>query len=194
VRPKVKFMKRLCLLVVTLIIAGCGQTATASPLPTPTPTVAPTTRPTNAPATVAPLPTPAPTVQPAPTPAPTVASVYPSSYAALSKRQWARVVKAPDDYKGNGYKLWGCITQFDAATGTDAFRADASYRKEAYWYTGTNTFFNGNADGLADFVQGDIIFMDVMSLGSYSYDTQNGGNTTVPLFLVMKIKRSGSCD
>jgi hypothetical protein len=34
----------------------------------------------------------------------------------------------------------------------------------------------------------------VVSLGSYSYDTQIGGNTTVPLFQVVKIKlEKGSC-
>jgi hypothetical protein len=41
-------------------------------------------------------------------------------------------VKAPDNYIGDTYKLWGCITQFDAATGIDSFRAEASYRNEDY--------------------------------------------------------------
>jgi hypothetical protein len=37
--------------------------------------------------------------------------------------------------------------------------------------------------------------MSVVNLGSYSYDTQIGGNTTVPMFRVIKIKREkGSCD
>jgi hypothetical protein len=136
----------------------------------------------------------APTPTPAPTPAPTAASIYPKSYATLSSRDWARVVKAPDNYKGNGYKLWGCITQFDGATGSEAFLAQASYRKEDYWYSdGENAIFTGDADGLAPFVENDIVAMDVMSLGSISYDTQIGGNTTVPSFLVMKIVTKGSC-
>ncbi len=36
--------------------------------------------------------------------------------------------------------------------------------------------------------------MNVVSLGSYSYDTQAGGNTTVPLFDIRKIIARGSCD
>ena len=35
--------------------------------------------------------------------------------------------------------------------------------------------------------------MNVVVLGSYSYDTQVGGNTTVPQFQVNKITRKGSC-
>jgi hypothetical protein len=35
--------------------------------------------------------------------------------------------------------------------------------------------------------------MKVLSMGSFSYDTQNGGNTTVPLFQIVSIARRGSC-
>jgi len=104
-------------------------------------------------------------------------------------------VKAPDNYTGKAYRVYGCITQFDAATGADQFRAQASYQNEAYWYTnGANALFSGDEAKLADFVQGDIVSMKVLSMGSYSYDTQSGGNTTVPLFTVVSITRlSGSC-
>lgn len=104
-------------------------------------------------------------------------------------------MKAPDDYIGRGYKLWACITQFDAATGPDMFRADASYQNEEYWaLDGENTFFSGEQAQLSDFVTDDVVAMNVISLGSYSYDTQVGGNTTVPMFEVVKITRKGSCD
>ncbi len=46
---------------------------------------------------------------------------------------------------------------------------------------------------LEDYVTDDVVFMKVVSLGSYSYDTQNGGNTTVPMFEVKAISRKGSC-
>jgi hypothetical protein len=46
---------------------------------------------------------------------------------------------------------------------------------------------------LEDFVEDDMVVMNVTSLGSFSYDTQIGGNTTVPLFTVDKITRKGSC-
>jgi hypothetical protein len=36
--------------------------------------------------------------------------------------------------------------------------------------------------------------MRVTTLGSFTYDTQIGGNTTVPWFSVDRISRKGSCD
>ena len=116
------------------------------------------------------------------------------SYATLTSRAWALLVKAPDNYLGNTYKICACITQFDAATGPDGFRAQASYGNQTYWYTdGANAVFTGDATQLADFVQDDIVQMDVVSLGSLSYDTQIGGSATAPAFEVMTIKRMGSC-
>ncbi|OGO53566.1 MAG: hypothetical protein A2V85_08090 [Chloroflexi bacterium RBG_16_72_14] len=114
----------------------------------------------------------------------------------LSKRAWQKVVKSPDTYMGKGYKLWACIWQFDAATGADGFLGYASYRREDYWaLDGENAAFAGDAAQLSDFVEGDIVAMSVVGLGSYSYDTQVGGNTTVPSFQVVKIKRQkGSCE
>jgi len=163
--------------------------ATSTPAPTrtgPAATMAPATPGPTAPPTLAP--TPEPTAEPTPTPAPKV------TYATLASRAWAKVVKSPDTYLGKGYVLWGCITQFDAATGADSFRAQASYKNQEWWYTdGVNAFFNGDEARLADFVADDIVYMKVVSLGSFSYDTQNGGNTTVPLFEVVSIKRKGSC-
>lgn len=130
--------------------------------------------------------TPRPTATPKPKPV---------SYAKLSKRAWQKVVKAPDKYEGKRYVVWACITQFDAATGTDTFRADATYKKVGKydWYEGANTLFSGDEGRLEDFVEDDIVVMNVVSLGSYSYDTQIGGNTTVPLFEVKNIHRKGSC-
>jgi hypothetical protein len=54
--------------------------------------------------------------------------------------------------------------------------------------------FEGSPAQLEDFVADDIVVMKVVSMGSYSYDTQAGGNTTVPLFDVRSIKRKGSCE
>ena len=138
---------------------------------------------------VAPV-TPEASIAPEPSEAPV--DVAPVSYKKLSSRDWAKLVKAPDNYTGKGYQLWACITQFDAATGADSFRGQASNKKQAYWYTdGDNALFSGDEDQLADFVAGDIVSMNVVSAGSYSYDTQAGGNTTAPLFDVASIKRRG---
>lgn len=166
-------MRRL--LIVALLVVGCGGRTGAQ-----APTVAPYT----------------PTVEVTPDPivsAPAPTMPRPKSYATLTSRDWAKVVKAPDTYLGKGYKLWACIAQFDAATGTDTFRGNASWHKETYWYKGSNSFFVGVEAQLADFLTGDVVAMNVIGLGSYSYDTQTGGNTTVPLFEVVTIKHAGSC-
>lgn len=179
------------------VAATKGPEATRAALAsTPSPTVsvtqraAPTATPT---ARVTPAPTPV--VTPPPTPKPTpVVTLPPTTYETLTSRQWAKVVKSPDDYLGETYKLWGCISQFDAATGDDAFRAQASYRREDYWYSdGENALFSGDADELSDFVADDVVVMDVTAFGSFTYDTQIGGSTTVPLFYVDKITRKGDC-
>ena len=116
------------------------------------------------------------------------------TYATLSSRNWAKLVKSPDTYTGKGYVIWACIFQFDAATGDEGFLAQASYKKLSYWYTdGENASFTGTAAKLADFVEDDVVYMKVVSEGSYSYDTQAGGNTTVPQFRVVSISRKGSC-
>jgi hypothetical protein len=201
-------------IVAGLVVLGAIGSATASKSSAPgsqasnrlaaapgTPTVVPTIR--SAAATLSPTadvtatplvvvtPEPTPKPTPKPTPEPTPA---PMTYATLTSRSWARVVKAPDDYVGKGYIVWGCISQFDAATGSDSFRAQASYKKQEFWYTdGDNALFTGTTDQLADFVQNDVVYMKVTSLGSFSYDTQIGGSTTVPLFEVDTISRKGSC-
>ena len=159
--------------------ATSEPTATSTPIPTAKPTFEATPAPTA-------KPTPKPT--PEPTPKPVV-------YATLSDRSWQKVVKAPDSYTGRSYQIWACISQFDAATGLDMFRGQGSNKKREYWYTdGNNAMFSGDADQLADFVGNDIVSMKVTVLGSYSYDAQNGGNTTAPLFQVDAITRKGSCE
>jgi hypothetical protein len=150
--------------------------ARLTPTPLPTPRMTPT-------------PTPIPTASPTPTPAPT-----PLSYAALNARDWALVMKAPDAYIGKALAVWGCIFQFDAATGTGAFLARASNLRLTYWYSdGSTAKFHGDNALLAPFVKGDVVVMDLVVLGSYTYDTQSGGNTTVPNFRVATIANRGSC-
>lgn len=163
-------------------LGGGGGTA-AVPTPTQQQFITPAPRPTF---TLTPTEAP-----PEPTAAPIV---LPSSFAKLSDRDWAKVVKTPDSYIGEGYQLWGCVYQFDAATGLDSFLAQASNAKQEYWFSdGVNAAFTGTESQLADIVEDDVVFMSVMSLGSLSYDTQIGGNTTVPLFEIVKIARKGSC-
>jgi hypothetical protein len=152
--------------------------------------------------TVLPAATPAPTAKPTPKAAPkpkTKAAPKPKPkpkpYKRQSKRGWQQIVKSPDRHLFKQVEIWGCITQFDAATGDDTFRADASYKnwKGDWWFNGDNAIFTGSKKQLRRFLEDDIVWMRVSVFGSFSYDTQIGGSTTVPLFFVDQIKRVGSC-
>jgi hypothetical protein len=118
----------------------------------------------------------------------------PTTYKALSKRALAKVLRDPDAYKGKKYLLYAEVTQFDSATGVDAFRADVAHadiRDYGYWIGGDNAIVNAGVADLSDVVQGDVVKMYVEVVGSMSYDTQIGGSTTVPQFEVNIIKVVG---
>lgn len=137
--------------------------------------------------TPSPAPTPAATAQPTPTP-------QPAGYQELSNREWAQLVKAPDNYAGDRVVVWGCITQFDAATGPDQFRAESANRRLQYWFSdGENAYFAGTSSQLAEFVADDVVRMDVTVIGAYTYETTQGGFITVPSFTVDSIVRRGGC-
>ena len=81
--------------------------------------------------------------------------------------------------------MYGKITQFDSATGTEGFRADAGGVRQVPDSIGfvnypTNTIFSGDSTMLTDFVEGDLFTAKVTVAGAYSYDTQIGGSTTAP--------------
>ncbi|MFU8874350.1 hypothetical protein [Micromonospora sp. SL4-19] len=160
--------------------AGSAMTS-ASPS-----TVAPTTvTPTSAaPTTAAPT-----SAAPSPTTTTPPLKPKPPSYKTLSARQWKLIAKNPDAHLGEHYVVYGRVTQFDAATGTETFRADVADRRmpDKYDYE-TNTMLSGSESGLANLVEDDIFRAKVTVLGSYSYDTQIGGSTTVPLLQVDSIK------
>lgn len=120
----------------------------------------------------------------------------PASYAAISDRDYALVVRDPDSFIGKKYVLFGVVTQFDAATGIDTFLANTSATNQASWWDyDTNTMITtDNPPLIAPVVEDDIVQMYVEVLGSFSYDTQIGGNTTVPLFKVNMIQVIGSSD
>jgi hypothetical protein len=193
---------RIALATCFVLLAGCAGGAAPTPIivyitPEPGASVQPPATPVslaNPAATPGPTAAPAATPTPRPTPKATPKPTPRLTYGTLSNRAWAKLVKAPDRYAGKGYTLWACIWQFDAATGTDAFLAQASNRKRAYWWTdGENASFVGNAEKLADFVEDDVVVMKVVVVGAYSYDTQSGGNTTVPQFRVVSVSRKGGC-
>lgn len=163
--------------------AGASSSPATSPTSASPTTVAPTT---TAPTSAAPTSTiPSPTeAAPPPKPKP-----KPPSYKTLTERQWKLIAKDPDGYLGKTYVVYGRVTQFDSATGTDSFRADVAHRRmaEDYDYE-TNTILNGSESDLDNLVEDDIFRANVTVLGSFSYDTQIGGETTVALLQVDSIK------
>lgn len=118
----------------------------------------------------------------------------PRTYATLVDRDWQKLLKDPDAYAGDGYKVWACVTQFDSATGPSTFRAQAANRSLSSWYVdGANAIFRGGEAQLADVVQGDAVIVLASVAGATAYDTTIGGSTTVPTFEVDAINRVGSC-
>ncbi len=105
-------------------------------------------------------------------------------------------MKDPDAHAGERYILFGNITQFDAATGDASFLADSGPKKQSdpYAYLESIWVSADDPEILSDVVQGDVVKMFVEVDGSYSYDTQIGGNTTVPSVRVNIIKVIGSSE
>lgn len=119
-----------------------------------------------------------------------------STYAKLSNRAFAKVVKNPDAYVGKKYLIYGRVSQFDAATGTSTFRADVDNTRHSDWYEyDVNSIVNEGIPGqFDDVVQDDLVTLYVVVDGSFSYDTQLGGSTTVPSFTSNMIKVTGSAN
>lgn len=159
------------------------------------PTSTPAEEPTSEEPTTEAAPTsePAPTTEPAPTPEPTPAEVSEadlSEYEELDERSLAQIVKAPDDHFGRQVIVYGTITQLDAATGPCFVRVSIAHAPQNEWYDYEHNSVGFAGDGesecpvLDPLVADDEVKMWVTIGGSFSYDTQIGGNTTVPAYLV----------
>lgn len=116
----------------------------------------------------------------------------PTEYRAITQRQWRQIAKNPDAHVGETLIVYGQVTQFDSATGVDTFRADVGGIRDACEYDfctyPTNTILTGDEDRLAKLVEEDQFRAKVTVLGSLDYDTQIGGETTVPSLQVDKVK------
>ncbi|MEV6869129.1 DUF4190 domain-containing protein [Streptosporangium subroseum] len=134
--------------------------------------------------------------EPVPAPSPKKPVFKAEDYKQLSTRGFAKLTKDPDAYAGEHFILYGEVTQFDAATGTDGFLADTGPTKQQSAYGivnfGQNAAYVGSKSRLADVVEDDLFQAYVTVVDSYSYETQIGGNTTVPRFKVDRIKVYGS--
>ncbi|MFD3403976.1 hypothetical protein ACFWUU_25040 [Kribbella sp. NPDC058693] len=178
--------------------AGAGKQPTASAdLPAPTTTVTIPGKPvevTAPPTTV--IVTAPPAKPPTDTKPTTAPKTTKTTYKKLTARQWAKIAKSPDDHIGEAYVVYGRVTQFDAATGEDAFRADVDGVKHKVEYGfvdyPTNTVLTNLSADVSDLVEDDLFQANIQVLGSLSYDTQLGGETTVPNLSVISLKVIGS--
>lgn len=138
--------------------------------------------------------------EPYPDPSPTTAAarVTPKAipaprptYARLTARQWSKIAKDPDAYTGRTYVVHGVVTQFDAATGRDTFRAnvDGITHTLAYDYPTNVVLDNAGAD-LDELVNDDHFTASVQVLGGITYATALGGTTTAPQLAVHRLTRS----
>jgi hypothetical protein len=111
----------------------------------------------------------------------------------VTERQWAKVLKDPDAHSGKRYIVYGQVTQFDSATGKDTFRADTAHADTTEYgnFEGANTILTGDEEVLPDLVEGDVFRASVTVVGSYDYDTQIGGDTTVLYLAVHSLKVIG---
>jgi hypothetical protein len=114
-------------------------------------------------------------------------------HRVINARDWQIIAKDPDAHDGERIIVYGRVTQFDAATGDDTFRASVdsvNHPGNAYAFD-TNTVLSGNASALRDVVIDDLFRAEVTVAGSKSYGTQIGGSTTVPMLTVDTIKVIG---
>lgn len=118
----------------------------------------------------------------------------PATYEQLTDRDFALIAKNPDAAVGRKIVVYGRVTQFDSATGTTQFlaRTAPSVPDRVYDYD-QNTFVVGDTAALIrDVVEDDLVTMHAEVLGSFTYDTQAGGSTTVPKLQVNLIEVTGS--
>lgn len=105
----------------------------------------------------------------------------PSSYEALSERDWQLIVKDPDAHIGRQIVVYAEVAQFDDMTGSETFRASAAASPTEYYFTdGENVVFVGDEAVLAPIVQGDQIMVHATVLGSQSYGSMMGGTVVAP--------------
>jgi hypothetical protein len=86
------------------------------------------------------------------------------------------------------------VTQFDAATGTSDFLAGVAAEPQEKHYDYDQNAWITTADPtiLANVVEKDLVTMRVEVAGAHTYDTQIGGQTTVPRLWVYIINTTGS--
>ena len=127
-----------------------------------------------------------------------VAEAPPQPARKISEREWQLIAKDPGSHTGERVIVYGQVTQFDASTGTEGFRAnvDGVEHKPKYGLADydTNTILGGDEELLRQVVQDDLFKADVTILGAYTYETKLGGQLTVPRLQITKVDVIGHID
>ena len=125
---------------------------------------------------------------PGDSPSPTPPPPPPPTYNPVTDSQWQLLQENPDSYIGQTFTVTGTVTQHDANTGADEFRADAGPADNP----NTNTIFDGSNDGsqVAPLQVGQNFTAAVSVEGSISYTTTLGGSTTAPELRVVSITQT----
>jgi hypothetical protein len=132
-------------------------------------------------------PTPEPSVEPTPEEPPAPVTPDLTTFQEIDDRAWALIAKDPDAHIGENTILYGSVTQFDSATGRCAMLVStaATQKEVSYDYDQSVMAVSGDWETecpvFDPLVEDDNIKMWVSVVQSFSYDTQIGGNTTVPM-------------
>jgi hypothetical protein len=127
---------------------------------------------------------------PDPEPEPQLATPDLVTFGTVDERTFALIAKEPDAHAGTNLIVFGDVAQLDSATGPcNMLLSAAEAQKESSFDYEQNTLAtSGDSESVCPvfdpLVEGDHVKMWVTVLGSYSYETQIGGNTTVPAFQV----------
>ena len=114
------------------------------------------------------------------------------TYEQIGDRDFALLAKAPDAHRGRKLVIYGVVTQFDSATGKTTFRVETGANPGDYYDYDVNSMVGVLSTTAANVVEDDMVTLYVEVVGSYSYDTQIGGNTTVPKFFANIVDVTGS--
>lgn len=122
------------------------------------------------------------------------ARLDPATYQTITPREFALIVKDPEAHAGEKIVVYGVVSQFDSATGPQAFRAYTAATPGAgvLDFDENTVVLAEDSAILTDVVEGDLVTMWVEVDGTYSYTTQLGGQTTVPQFSVYIIEVTDS--
>ncbi|MGJ5671692.1 DUF2510 domain-containing protein (plasmid) [Rhodococcus aetherivorans] len=118
----------------------------------------------------------------------------PASYEQVNTRDFALIARDPSAARGRKLVLYGYVSQFDSATGTNQFRASVDSQPLGSWYEyDHNVVIKAGDRGLvANVVEDDLITLWVEVDEPLTYDTTLGGSTTVPSFRLNMIEVTGA--